>query len=391
MRSYKISLSLVHVAIILSLSTFGAAADQQKRVMFGNGFACSVNSGKTELCAGDDTYGSLGTGAYKYSDTPLNVQYANTITQVNNFIATSTGQSASHACGIDVNANLWCWGYNSNGQLGNGTITNSVGAVKVSGISNVKQVVVGGAHTCALTTLGDIYCWGAGTYGQLGLGYKPSANVYFPTKIQSGATKYSTIAAGAFSTCAVNVTGGVQCWGRNGSALGDGLTSDRMSPTNLVGYTSGVSDIAMGGVYCIILTSGSLKCWGSGANGLIGNGLTGTINVPTQVVGLTSNVTQVSVSSLTACAVMSNALYCWGQYVGDGTTYQRNSPVKISGSNYLPLSINIGFVAVGGGGACAAPAGGGTLYCWGRNGFGQLGLSMGLVGTTIPTRSGLYW
>lgn len=154
-----------------------------------------------------------------------------------------------------VNGGVQCWGDNSNGQLGNGTTTNSSVPVEVEGLtsgvqaswrpvqvqglsSGVQAIATGYVHTCALVN-GGVRCWGSNYYGELGNGSTtyPDANVGIavPVEVVGLASGVQAIAAGEYHTCAV-VNGGVQCWGRNVSGqLGNNSTGESHVPVAVVG------------------------------------------------------------------------------------------------------------------------------------------------------------
>ena len=135
-----------------------------------------------------------------------------------------------------------CWGRNSNGQLGNGTTTDSSAPVAVSAFTDVSATAVsitaGSFHTCAVLNTGAVNCWGTNSFGRLGNGTTTDSSV--PVAVAAftdGATAVS-ITAGDFHTCALLNTGAVNCWGCNGyGQLGNDTTTDSSVPVAVAAFT----------------------------------------------------------------------------------------------------------------------------------------------------------
>lgn len=191
----------------------------------------------------------------------------------------------------------------------------------------------------------------------------------------------------------MTTAGGVQCWGNNEHGqLGDGTTTQRLTPVDVRGLMSGVSAIAAGAEHtCALTTTGGVKCWGTNEAGQLGNGAGGQGNdrsVPVDVLGLTSGVSAIAAGGLHTCALIQGAggIKCWGYnglgQLGDGTRANRSTPVDASG-----LGGGIDAVSAGWGHTCAPTAEGG-VKCWGDNFYGQLG--DGLDGNR-PTPVDVVW
>ncbi len=162
-----------------------------------------------------------------------------------------TGQN--HSCARLRDGTVWCWGYNSSGQLGDGTSEQRNAPVQVAGLAGATALAVGQGHACALLAGGTVKCWGS--TGGSGGGRTAS-----PVTV-AGATD---LTAGNFATCAV-VAGAPQCWGQNyeGKLLAPRTQSVINAPTALPGV-AGVRTVALGiGYQCAVAATGPVRCWGT--------------------------------------------------------------------------------------------------------------------------------
>jgi alpha-tubulin suppressor-like RCC1 family protein len=191
------------------------------------------------------------------------------------------------ACAVTTGGAAYCWGSNSNGTLGDGTYTDSLVPVAVSGLSSgVSGISAGLGHTCAVTTGGGVQCWGNNHYGQLGDGSHTDSNL--PVAVSSLSSGVVEVSAGANHTCARTTGGGVLCWGDNEwGELGNGATTESSAPVAVSGLASGVTVIAAGSqITCAVITNGSLECWGRNDWRALGIGwLVPLRSFPTSVVG----------------------------------------------------------------------------------------------------------
>ncbi len=306
------------------------------------------------------------------------------------------------SCALTVSGGVKCWGYNYYGSLGNGTFTTSSSGittpVDVTGLtSGVAQISVGYLHACALLTSGGVKCWGYNVHGELGNG--TFSNIFphgisTPQDVIGLTSGVAQINAGTYGTCAVTTSGGAKCWGSNYSGtVGDGTFTNRATPVDVSGLTSGVVQVSRGYEQsCAVTTSGGAKCWGYNYFGGLGNGTFTTSATPVDVSGLTSGVAQISASGYGACAVTtSGGAKCWGYnahgQIGNGTftsyPYGIGTPVDVIGLTSGVARISSGFYHT-----CALTAAGGAK-CWGYNGLGGLGNGTFTDSSTPVNVSGL--
>jgi alpha-tubulin suppressor-like RCC1 family protein len=154
--------------------------------------------------------------------------------------ATLVAAGGRHSCAVVAATNsVVCWGQGALGQLGNGGNAGSLTPVVVMGLPNgsgsaIRQIAAGGGHTCVLVTSGDAYCWGLNDHGQIGDGTTTNRNTARRV-MSSGA--FVEIRCGDRYTCGRAASGGAACWGNNTDAgLGNGTTTDSSVPTPVTSF-----------------------------------------------------------------------------------------------------------------------------------------------------------
>jgi alpha-tubulin suppressor-like RCC1 family protein len=294
-----------------------------------------------------------------------------------------------HAC-ANEGALLYCWGQNSDGEIGDGTLRNANSRKLVKNLVPPTAVGLGQLATCTCDKSGSAWCWGRNVEGELGIG-SASANALMPVQVP-GITDCVQITGGANHTCLLHADGTVSCWGSNASgqvgqpASATGSCSESSgsvvpcitSPATVPGLTN-VGDIYASEQYsCARKSDLTVSCWGDNSGGELGDGTTTSRSTVAPVKNLGNDVVEVSAGRRFACARhQSGTISCWGDngagQLGNGNTNNTTTPVTVNGvTDALQLATGLHHT-------CALRTGG-AVWCWGSNEDGQLG-----NGTTNPS------
>ncbi|MCQ9377948.1 hypothetical protein [Methyloversatilis sp. XJ19-49] len=339
----------------------------------GGGHSLEIRADGTLHGWGANASGQLGDGSTMTRPTPVPVSLPAGVTA----LAVAAGGGHSLALGSD--GELYAWGDNSRGQIGDGSTLQRTAPVQVSLPAGVSALAIaaGNGHSLAMGSDGTLYAWGNNDSGQLGDGSTQQRPTPVQVSLPVGVSALS-VSAGRAHSLATGSDGRLYAWGSNSfRQISDGsLASLRATPVQ-VRLSTGVSALSVtaGDDHSLAVGSdGNLYAWGSNSDGQRGDGSTFPPGRPVQV----SLPAGVSARSLAAGATHSLAmgsdgmLYAWGGnsdgQLGDGSYTGRATRLQVS----LPAGVSALGVAAGGVHTLAMGSNG-TLYAWGGNEYGQLG------------------
>lgn len=343
-----------------------------KKVSVGEGFTCAITKSDESLyCWGINSYGQLARpvdnlNPNKPNPSPLKVEGI-----PGSIVEVSTG--SGFACAVNSAANLYCWGKNTFGQLGNDTTTASSRPETVTALlGNVKSVSAGITFACAATLTGAAYCWGDGSLGQLGNNANNDSKI--PVAVTGLSSGVSSVSSGLSHSCAIQ-NGGLKCWGEGSNGeLGDGLALASNSPVSISGLSSGVKKVSSGYAFTCAMQSTNSYCWGLNVFGAMGDGTTIQRNSPSVLSDSISALSDLNAGGFSACGVTdAQALLCWGYdanyQIGDNSESNTAQTVAVS-----VRGLNRDVMSVEGSryNSCAITKYG-RMFCWGDNTWGQLG------------------
>ena len=360
----------------------GGLTDIQASQLAGAAQALCCSSFYAVACADCLPNAALNKGRFIYIQDIGNYRYSDGITWTSNFSST-------------LATNLYTWGLNTYGQLGVDTTTSSSSAALVSSGSDAvcwSFPSAGISSTAVVKKDGTLWTWGRNNNCQLGNG--TSTDRSSPGTVAGGGTNWSKVSIGEFSTGAIKTDGTLWTWGNDAfGSLGSGVVTTRNSPATTSGGGTNWCQISMRTRNAAgIKTDGTLWTWGIGTCGVLGNGSVGGCNSPATTAGGGTNWCFVNVGSDHMVAVKTDGtLWTWGRngygQLGDGTTTNRCSPGTVAGGGTTWCTAAADFYFVG------AIKTDGTLWTWGRNVSGQLGTgnttSRSSPGTT--TGGGTNW
>lgn len=329
-----------------------------KQVASGYFFSCGISQTDQVYCWGAGSYGQLGNGSIGVRTVPTIIADSSSYSKI---AVSST--SGAHACGIlAATRELRCWGWNSDGQVGDGTTTNRSSPVTVDPGIQYADISVNHGSTCGVTTSGQLRCWGKNDYGQFGTGSTGTVSSPAPAGTGLG---FKQVSVGYDFVCGITASDTAACSGRNFYGnLGDSTNNNRTTFSNIMAAGTFRQVATALGHACAINSSGSVYCWGDGANGQLGVGDTTGRLTPELLTGIT--LSSITAADVATCGIStSGTSFCWGGGIdgqlGIGSIQNFSSPQRVRTQQYtLPLTSRKLYFGGGGGGGDAFAGFGGT-------------------------------
>ena len=231
-------------------------------VAAGSEHSIGLKSDGTIWAWGDNEYGQVGVGSSDFwKTTPTQIGIAT------DWVSIAAGYG--HNLGIKSDGTLWAWGYNADGQLGDGTILNKLSPVQIGTATDWASVDAGLIHNFGIKTDGTLWAWGWNHYGQLGDGTNSDRR----SPVQIGTGDWVSVAAGDYYSLGIKGDGSLWAWGWNDvGQLGDGSTTNRATPTQ-IGAANNWALVAAGYKFSFgIKTDGFAYAWGQNDAGQLGDG-----------------------------------------------------------------------------------------------------------------------
>lgn len=338
---------------------------------------CAVATDGLAYCWGNNSHGKLGDGTVIHRDTPTAVTGDLTFQRI------SAG--SSNTCGMTTAETLACWGDDQNGQLGTTGSAENPNPTAVGGGIKFADFTVGSAWVCGITTDRIAVCWGSNENGELGYGGWDGGTVL---RFVAGGHEFVRIDAGIVHNCGKTALGSTYCWGDRGDgALGDGKRGFEVQPVAPpVSFKVAENGLSLSSAHaCAVSQAGPTYCWGFNASGQLGDGSREDSATPVTVQSGVSFVS-VSTGALHSCGVTATGdAYCWGNAnegaLGNGSTGGESgvstTPVLVEGGHSWK-AVGTGMF----GNATCGVTTAGAVYCWGPNDALQAGQATGALFTT---------
>lgn len=319
---------------------------------------------------GNNAYGELGDNTTISKSSPVQ-----TIADASNWIQASAGYgNGSHRAAIKTDGTLWVWGRNQVGQLGDNTTTHRSSPIQTVAFgTNWSQVSCGYRKTLALKTDGTLWGWGLNSNGELG--ENTTTNRSSPIQTIAFGNNWTSVSCGQRHSAGIKNDGTLWIWGYNNNGqLGDNTTTHRSSPIQTVGFGNDWSSVACGYNNTIgIKKNGTLWAWGANLYGQLGDNTIVKKSSPVQTVAFGTNWVKASCQGYSVAIALKadGTLWGWGYNgsgeLGNNTITNRSSPIQVIGTSNAWTTISTNMEVT------LAAKKDGTLWVWGYNSVGQLG------------------
>ncbi len=316
-------------------------------------------------------------------------------------------------CALGNDARVQCWGKNSVGQLGRGFVSDNVTAPDyVLSLTGVQEIAAGLEHACARLSDGSVSCWGSNSAGQMGIGSVSDpvtrpVSVTQPNVISGVSNSNSStgtmggvtqIAAGAAHSCALRAGDTPVCWGAGARGqLGDGSVTSNLYPLEISALAAATQVVSgpSSNTTCAVIGNApgqSIQCWGAGTSGEVGDGTGTDMTTPTIVAapfaGTAQSVGPVAVGNGFVCAIADARKYCWGlntsyQWGSDSAASSSTTPTNVAAATYPAIYM-------GSAHGCGMNFSTKQIDCWGLNTSGQVGTSTAVLTVGTVTNLSLF-
>jgi alpha-tubulin suppressor-like RCC1 family protein len=347
---------------------------------------CAILADGSARCWGSNSYGQIGLGA---AGVPPIAAYAMKPAGLSSGV-TAIAVGDDHACAIeavDGSTATLCWGDNTYGQLGNGTMGDDAGVyvptVGSATLAGATAIVSGGSASCAIVST-ETYCWGANVYGNVCDDSSPPQDT--PYSISLSVTQVALGLHGLGLSSGIVYSWGRDDYGQLGRTTLQTCTAASV-PCDQNWAQSAINAnatyVAVGGLHSCAIVSGQAQCFGDDRNGQLGDGTTtaSPVSAPVTVQGLAGVPVQLALGAQFSCALITGGtVQCWGDAtIGEGDAGD-------AGLALAPVTILTGATAIAAGDytACARMSDT-TVKCWGRNVEGELGIGTGDSNAHGPT------
>ena len=319
--------SIADEAFLISPRTV-AGVGEAVELCTAEGHSCALQADGVVVCWGDNSRGELGTGS--------TAEHIGVYT-IPDLRFRQVACGGSTTCAVGTDDALYCWGDNTENQvlpfdMADDTV---LSPAPVAPSLAIAQVSVGQGHVCAVSTTGVLYCWGRNSNSQLGFPRSETDRVDMPRQVGTTET-YLRVMAGLIHTCALRNDATLWCWGANETGqLGIQDAVGAVLPETQVALAEPVSSASTSWFHsCAIVQGGELYCWGRNVEGQLGTGTTAEV-VPTPTrVGDDNDWSHVTVGRFHTCALRGGAPYCWGKnergQLGIGDTDRRYTPSSVA-------------------------------------------------------------